>query len=197
MADHKIYNGVLDIFRRYWNIYGGWRALIASPYVHLSILLCAVSVGFWWNNDWWNQSISVLPNLLGFTLGGFAVFLGFGDEKFKALIAGKPDGESERHSPYLGFSVTYLHFVLVQIVALLWAVLANATHFPTPECLMPIKGFLQIADKVSSGIGYWLFLYSICAAVAAAIGIFRVASMFDKYQTHMNKNAAKDSQAEQ
>ncbi|WP_301278524.1 hypothetical protein [Dechloromonas sp.] len=91
----KSYAGVGGIFARYWRAYGGSRALFSSPYLHVSILLAGAMYPFWLRESWWDTALSTLPNVLGFTLAGFTIWLGFGDEKFRALISrAKPDRES-------------------------------------------------------------------------------------------------------
>lgn len=82
-----MYKGVLNIFGTYWRAYGGWIALLKSPYFHAALVLLALTFHTWTAEDWWEDVTSVLPNLLGFTLGGFAIFIGFGDERFRALLA--------------------------------------------------------------------------------------------------------------
>lgn len=180
----KQYAGVWKILSRYWFVYGGWAALRASPYVHWSLVVSVLCAGFWFERDWSGQALQVLPNLLGFTLGGFAVFLGFGDEKFRQLITGskKDDNGADKSSPYLNMSVTFLHFVLVQVAALLWAIIAAAMHsiyIPLPESL---SGVGLVFRACGDGVGYWLFVYSILSAAAAAIAVFRTAWWFDSWQ---------------
>ena len=95
-----MYSGVIKIFLRYWRTYGEAYAMLSSAYFHAALLLLAITSHYWLTECWWEQSISILPNLLGFSLAGFAMFLGFGDEKFRALLAEKD--EEEVVSPYLG-----------------------------------------------------------------------------------------------
>jgi hypothetical protein len=178
----QVYRDVRDILGRYWAIYGGLAALLRSPYFHLSIVLTAVTAESWLYDRWWSTSISILPNLLGFTLGGFAIFLGFGDEKFKAIIAGNEPGEVRRFSPYLSVSAAFLHFVVVQVAALLWALVASALYFDLPDARLAAIG--SLFGILGGAVGYWLLLYSLCVAVAAGVAIFRVASWYDSYQTN-------------
>ena len=114
----KSYAGVGGIFARYWRAYGGSRALFSSPYLHVSVLLAGAMYPFWLREAWWDTALSTLPNVLGFTLAGFTIWLGFGDEKFRTLISrAKPD----RESPFMGVSAGFAHFVVVQILALMAA----------------------------------------------------------------------------
>lgn len=177
----KAYQGVGDILVRYWTIYGGVAAMARSPYMHVSILLTALTANSWINEKWWFTVISVLPNLLGFTLGGFAIFLGFGEEKFREVISGADSLEAEDYSPYLSVSSTFLHFVMVQIAALLWALVASALYFDWPDPRLVVFG--RALGLLGAVVGYWLFLYSICLASAAGMAIFRVAGWYEAFQT--------------
>lgn len=172
--------GKAPILRVFWHAYGGWPALFRSRFFWLSIGLLAVTHNFWLKDKWWDQVLSVMPNLLGFTLGGFAIFLAFGDEKFKALISGS-DEDKEEASAYLEVSATFLHFVLIQVGALVAALIANGlTVAPTdlPSGLQSALDWLATGGRL---LGYWLFLYGICSAAAAAIAIFQVAFWYDSY----------------
>lgn len=183
MADKNEGHGLRAILSVYWQAYGGWRAIYASPFFFLSIVLLVLTVRFWFVDQWWDQTLSVMPNLLGFTLGGFAVFLGFGDEKFKSLIAGQDGATPGESSPYMEVCSAFLHFVLIQVFALIAAVIAKALYFVPEGWLASIWTFVSPVRWIVGGLGYWLFLYGICLAAAAAIAIFRVAFWFDQYQT--------------
>lgn len=183
------YKGVASILKKYWSIYGGFPSLLCSPYVHLSILITIVTFHYWYNFAWWTQAMSILPNLLGFTLGGFAVFLGFGSDKFKELISGQTEN-SDVISPYLTISVTFLHFVLIQLVALLWAIIASTLHFNPPTWLGCSANYFITISPLSDALGYFLFIYSLTAAIAAALAVFRMASIFDSYVTVERKKKA-------
>ena len=179
----------LDVTKKiacYWQIYGGSRAFLRSPYLHVSLALSVVTANTWLFHCWWDTVLSVLPNLLGFTLGGFAIFLGFGDDKFKAAIAGNDPDETEDYSPYMSVTSTFLHFVFVQIVALLWALAAKGLHFDLPWTL-PAEFFFWIGS-VGDFIGYWLFLYGLSLSAAAALAIFGVAGWFEAFHTDKKTN---------
>lgn len=175
------YLGLIDVLRRYWRIYGGLPAMLRSPFVHLSIVLTALTAQTWLYERWWLTVIAILPNLLGFTLGGFAVFLGFGDDRFRQMIAGSHPDEPEPFSPYLGVSATFLHFVLVQILALLWALTASSLYFDLPDGKLALVG--SVLGHCGGAVGYWLFLYGLFSGAAAAIAIFRVAGWYDAYRS--------------
>ncbi|ACB34527.1 conserved hypothetical protein [Leptothrix cholodnii SP-6] len=183
----KQYKGVFTIFKRYWGAYGGLQALLRSPYLHFSIVLLVATSNTWINAGWWEQSIGVLPNLLGFTLGGFAIFIGFGDERFRQLLA-EPDESEETHTVYVGLCSTFVHFIIVQVLALFCAILAEAWWF---EFAWPpaVKAVLPALNVLGGAIGYGLFLYALTSVLAATMHIFRIATMYEEYQRSLSESA--------
>ena len=178
------YQDVANIFKGYWAAYGGLVVLLRSPYLHLALVLLVLTTPFWTISSWWDQSLAVLPNLLGFTLGGFAIFIGFGDEKFRALLA-EDDGSSV--NAYVALCATFVHFILVQSLALLAAVLAKAWWFYAPwmDTLRPALPFF---NSFGAAIGYGLFLYALCSVLAATMHIFRIARMYASFQKAGTEN---------
>jgi hypothetical protein len=178
------YLGVRKQLLRYWKTYGGWSALIASPYLHAALLITVLCVGFWSKQDWTGQAQSVLPNLLGFTLGGFAVFLSFGSDNFRSLIAGADGGVSKgKTSPYLNMSASFLHFVLVQGIALIWCIVGSAMFTFNHGQSGWIGASIDALIFIGNGLGYLLFIYAIFAGIAAALAIFRAARWYDEFAT--------------
>ncbi|NUZ06724.1 hypothetical protein HQN59_13225 [Schlegelella sp. ID0723] len=176
-----MYRDVRENFAVYWHAYGGVRALVRSPYLHLALVLTAFAYPYWSAPLWWDTVISVLPNLLGFTLGGFAMFMGFGDEQFKrTLVATDPDAPDE---PTLFVVVcgAFVHFIVMQCAALLAALLAKAwwVYVPWPE---PIARALPWLNLLGGCVGFGLFLYALTSTLAATMHVFRMATVYDKVQ---------------
>ncbi len=156
------------ILSEYWSAYGGLHAIVTSAYFWTSVGLCVFSFRAWHAEPWWDLVIQILPNLLGFSLGGYAILLSFGDEKFRAAASEK-DG-SDVPSPYLQISASFLHFILIQIIALLMAVAARGWH---PKFLS--GSVVSHAHNIESAVGYWTFLYALCLAGSSAIQVFRLS----------------------
>lgn len=183
----KQYKGVAAIFKVYWVSYGGLVALVRSPYLHAALVLLVLTWRTWAGPNcgqaacafWWDQSISVLPSLLGFTLGGFAIFIGFGDEKFRALLAEKD--EANDINAYVALCSTFVHFIVVQSVALLAAIVAKAWWFYTPmvDPIRPLLAYLNFAGGI---VGYGIFLYALTSVLAATMHVFRIAHMYARFQ---------------
>lgn len=168
--------GVFDIFRRYWRAYGGARAVLLSPYFHVALLLTAILWRYWSRNPWWDVALSAIPSLLGFTLAGFTIWLGFGSQRFRELLS-QPATDG-RPSIYVRVSAAFVHFVVTQIVALVGALLAKAVDF-TPEASSTVQTWLAWLAILGHGLGFLVFVYAIMTALAAAMGVFRVASWQD------------------
>lgn len=195
-----MYKGTRDIFKLYWTAYGGTKALLRSPYLHLAALILALTWNTWWApqcgkdgacSGWWEQNISVLPNLLGFTLGGFAIFIGFGDEKFRGILADPepvPAGQTPVANPsslpnlYVGLCASFVHFILVQAVALLFAIVAKSWWFYAPF-MDPIRDWLPVMNTIAGAIGYGLFLYALTCVLAATMHVFRIAKMYARFRS--------------
>lgn len=180
------YEGIAEIFGTYWRAYGGARALIRSPYLHASLVLLAITCHTWVSRGWWDGVINVMPNVLGFTLGGFAIFIGFGDENFRRLVAtlSKDDGAP---SAYVELCSTFVHFVVLQALAILFAVVAKSLDFYVPWNYF-IRRALNVGEIIVGAIGYGLFIYALISVVAVCMHLFRVAEMYAEWHKARDAN---------
>ena len=167
-------------FMLYFSSYGGIKSLFLSVYFWTSILLAVASYYFnfkyidpkiekW---SWINSAKSIFPSILGFSLGGYAILIGFGDEKF--LDALRMKNKDEKISPYMKINASFLHFIFIQFVCLFFASVAEMTH---SEYILPIY-FL----------GNTIFFYAICSVIATAFTVLHVASWFDEMPRILNKD---------
>lgn len=178
-----MYKGVFGIYGRYWRAYGGFTALVRSIYLHAAIVLAAICANAWLTPGWWDQVTSILPNVLGFTLGGFAIFISFGDEKFRRLLAEQDEDEGEdAPTAYIQLCATFVHFILVQILGLLFAIIAKAMYFPWDRAPKAFMELLPWLNGVVGFSGYTLFIYSLTSALAATMHVLRIASMYEMVQ---------------
>lgn len=129
---------------------------------------------------WWDTVISVLPNLLGFTLGGFAIFVGFGDERFKASLAA-PEDDPTQPTVYRELCATFVHFIFVQVIAMLLALISKGMWFkaPLPEQFLAA---LPVMNAVWGAACYAVFLYAITSVIAIGLHVFRIATMYEMHQ---------------
>ena len=181
------------MIRRYWNAYGGTSAVMHSPYFHVAIIITLLMSNSWLNAGWWETVTAVIPNLTGFTLGGFAIIVTFGNDEFKNIIY-KTD-KTEEHSIIATIGATFVHFVTLQILSILLALYSKSTFFVLPDnrCIIAVMDRMNIdVDKlivISRSIvwfvSYGVFIYALVTAIAATLAIFRL--MYN-YQTYINSN---------
>jgi len=163
------YRGVAKSLGLYWKTYGGARTLIRSPYLHAAAFLTVLIAIPMWNRaafkeGWYDTCLTVVPSLLGFTLGGYAILMAFGDERFRRAISGPdPDGTP---SPFMVVNAAFVHFIVIQAVSLLVALVSKAWEWKT---------------GIAALVGLTLLIYAIFAALAAALAILNLASWFDRY----------------
>jgi hypothetical protein len=183
------YSGVAALFKKYWQAYGGAKAIYSSPYFHLSIVITIISYGTWIKPDWVNLPISVLPNIIGFSLGGYAIWLTIGDEKFRSAISG--DSDEGKKSPFYIVNATFVHFIFLQIISLLYSLVVNSSPISSlPLALkqkivhyIPYIHEIYIAVSLfASGVGFLIFIYALLTALAATMAIFRIGGWLDIHQ---------------
>lgn len=165
----------LEVLKDYWTIYGGFKAVVASPYFWAAVVACVALWPLWLFGDWWNLVLSVLPNLLGFSLAGYAIFLAFGNDRFREFLSQCKVGKS---SAFLAITTTFMHFVIVQILALGLALLAKsgaAAPAPAGAVFVP----LVWARFPLWGLGFLTFCYTLTTSLAALIAIFRLVRLLD------------------
>ncbi len=153
---------------RYWALYGGWRALVRSPYAQVSLvlgLLCGGAPSF----DPAATTLEVVPAVLGFTVGALAIVLVFSAAEFFAhFIAGS--GEA---SVFMKMVANFVHFVFVQVFALAVAImdLAHPTHlFRSVSCIA--------------------LFYSILMTFSTVMQLFQIATVFNAAKKQMSDEHA-------
>ncbi len=164
-----LYKGVYSLLRDYWSAYGGWRDLVRSPYLHISLLLGLHSIYFTDQEDpvsFYDLAIVILPNLLGFTLAGFAMLMAFGNQEFLEQLCGVRTGEKEKHSPLIKHGATYMHFLIVQGLVLIFSMLCKVA---------------KTDHIIVCFIGYASLYYSVFLSIATVASVFRMVRYFDKF----------------
>ena len=175
------YQATRSIYARYWSAYGGITALLRSLYFHLAVLLTAILWGQWTKEGWWDLPLSVLPNVIGFSVGGYALLLSFGDEKFQNLMA---RAEVRGSNAFIDLCASFTHFVLMQFLALLIAIVAKGIFIEPPNWTgdWPEWSWMLIglARYFLWFLGELVFIYALLCGAAATMRIYRLAEMFAK-----------------
>lgn len=135
--------------------------------------------------------MSILPNLLGFTLGGYAILIAFGGADFQKFIVSLADDDEDERSrnAFMDLSATFCVFVALQVSALLLAVIFKAepgslirslipSSWLAGECLATAATAVRVALW---GFSYWVFIYALSSGGAAVLAVFRVSRWFARW----------------
>ena len=103
-------------------------------------------------------AVGVLPNLLGFTVGALAIVLAFSSADIFRVIA--EDGNPK--SFFLTLTANLMHFICVQVLALLAAIIARIID-------LPILDFVSLL----------LLVYAVIVTFSAALQLFQTARIYN------------------
>jgi len=181
------YGDFAEIVQRYWKSYGGLKELARSPFLHAAVLLTALTASSWSSSAWSAVALSVLPNLLGFGVSGYAIWIGWGDPEFRRRLAKLEMGPGV--SAYAQVSATFAHFALIQVLALLWALMFSSLDYAVAPS-SAIGATLQLLGlrydlfascrSVGAAVGFFLFVYAILVAFEATLALFRLATWLQR-----------------
>jgi hypothetical protein len=181
------YGDFAEIVKRYWKSYGGLKELGRSPFLHAAVVLAALAAPSWSSSAWSTVAVSVLPNLLGFGVSGYAIWIGWGDPEFRRRLAQLEMGPGV--SAYAQVSATFAHFALMQVLALLWALMFSFLDYvvaPGSAIGTTLQFFGLRLDAFASlrpagaAIGFFLFVYAILVAFEATLALFRLATWLQR-----------------
>ncbi|MDU0310267.1 hypothetical protein [Rhizobium sp. 10PS4] len=170
----------------YYVAYGGVTSVITSPIFGLSLAITLLSYENWQKAQWVAQAQSILPNMLGFSLGTYSVLLSLLSEKLRVALATVGNGPKASYLSMM--NATFFHFIFVQIIALLWSFLYQGSwavdlFYSLDQSWFPgAYRYFFIAMASGSFIGHLLLVYSLALTISAALAMYRVASLRDKEQ---------------
>lgn len=129
-----------------------------------------------------SKSFEMIPGLLGFSLGTYAILFSLMTGRLKKAL--KAVKNSQGISYLEEINSTFFHFIFVQILCLMWAFLFEGTVVYDLARIVAssYSGSMAIfwsAKLVGSFIGYLLLIYSFLLMLAAALAVYRIASIVD------------------
>ena len=111
--------------RKYFRDYGGWPAVLGSPFLIMAFAMTTISYGSWNDEKWTDDVIQVIPNLLGFSLGTYALLFSLISNPIKNALKKL---KNRNGVPYIDeLNATFFHFILMQVSAFVWAYLYKQT----------------------------------------------------------------------
>lgn len=155
-------------FRIYWGVYGGFWALLRSPYLWLSIILTVLCAPLW---EWWPSRtpiapmlISMIPIAMAFTIiAAGIVFILMATAIMPALLRRDILSEireaGDDRSLLMSVASIFCHFALVQALALAMSLL-SATY--------PREDFFN-------GAAFFLTIYGMMAVLSIAAMLINLA----------------------
>lgn len=169
--------------KKYWSSYGGFKALLKSPFLWLSILMTVISREFFLEEKWLDLPISMLPSLLGFNIASYSVWLAFGNHKLNKILSKLKDGQI--HSRYMEVNSSFIHFILAQILCLIFVVLLKTNsingiiYLTDWSCFNLYINVIEYARIYIHGAIFFLFCYCLFSMLAAVLGFIGIASGLD------------------
>lgn len=179
------YRGTIELWADFWRLYGGFSSLLVSIYFGLALVVTVLCFGIWVKPGWWDIVIGAIPTLLGFTLAGLAVFMSM-DSGFSKIIAG--GSTTKNPSPFLSLISSFVHFILVQAVALIYALISKSLSFALPNMPGWYYNAMSVLTPIAGAIGFLLFIYAVMLVVAATFSIFRSSKWFESYIDQLNES---------
>ena len=155
--------------------------MLVSPYLHGAVIITALCYGLWSKPDWWETFLTINPAILGFTIGGFALLLATGGEKFGAVIAqARLYEKNALESPLAKLGAAFVHFIIVQFLSIIYAIIAkSADKVPPPHGLDFLSS--RYVHLVFWGVGFFVGVYALVSAIAASEWIFRIVILLVKF----------------
>lgn len=178
----------INIYKMYWQSYGGCRAFWASYYCLIPLVITFLCIKHWANNEaWMADPLTILPSLLGFTLAGYAMWLSVGNEKLKLSLSTKFEKEKNHFSYFMQINASFIHFVVFQLIALIFIYFLKYNSIGSliekiEEYYVFYNATLCVMDILKNifyAFGFFLFIYSIFTMLATVFGIFRISYWID------------------
>lgn len=157
-------------------------AIFGSPLFMASIAIAAISYGYWITPKWVDLAYELIPSLLGFSLGTYAILFSLITSRMRKALKLVKNASGV---PYLEeINATFFHFIFVQIVCILYSFVFGGIDmysiwnfvgkkFPVYEFL-----FGMICVPMSF-FGMVLLVYSLTLILGAALAVYRLALITD------------------
>ncbi|MEB6479771.1 hypothetical protein [Acinetobacter vivianii] len=171
------------LIEQYWKPYGGWKALLSSPFMWVALVVSIINYSFSQNENWIDTPLSVLPNLLGFTLGGYSIWLALGNTSLNEILAEKEDDDIP--SEFMMVNASFVHFILLQIICLFFLIFLKTTKiqdtliFSFLGCSSTFITSVLYLASFFNWLTFFLFLYSILSMLGALFSLLNIASVLD------------------
>jgi uncharacterized membrane protein len=153
-------------FQIYWKTYGGFKALVRSLYLWVSVALTGACFPLWTDRGFMGDErpitatlLSLVPALMAFTLAGMAIVLALSGKRFVTAI--REDGRED--SLFMKIVVYFFHFILVQTVALVLSLLAAS----------------YVSQTWLAALAFFFAVYGVASALSIAAMLLNVSRIYN------------------
>ncbi|GAK71147.1 hypothetical protein RRU01S_15_00720 [Agrobacterium rubi TR3 = NBRC 13261] len=124
----------------------------------------------------------MIPSLLGFSLGTYAILFSLVSARIKGTLRALTTTSGVTYLESI--NATFFHFIMVQVVTLVWAILFKGSwFFDALDFLGGDAPWVSTAKwwAFRSGAfgGFVMLTYSILLTIAAALAVYRLAIIKD------------------
>lgn len=168
--------------RTYCRAYGGLKSILASPMFGIAFIITLISYSRWLDPSWVDDANSMIPDLLGFSLGTYAIIFTIITGRIKRAMRAVP---SKHQVSYLeSVNATFFHFIFVQVATLIWTFLFKASWLQDLLALWrgssyPDRDIHQFLSHLGSFVGCLLLVYSVLLVIPAAVAVYQLTMVED------------------
>jgi hypothetical protein len=156
--------------------YGGWRALANSAYLRIALGLSLLAWPYVVTEKWVSSAVTILPALIGFSVAAYAIFFVILNEEDRRKLS-RPMPSDPVRSPLSMLLSTISFAVLIQLTALIYAIIFDGKPFPT---LQAFSGLYKYTNMFFSAIGILLLMYGLTLVAATVLTLFRLVGIKSK-----------------
>jgi hypothetical protein len=112
-------------FKDYIYYFGPLKDIFRTPYFHFSLVMAIITGIFACEpNIWAEHALSMLPDILGFSIGGYAIIITFGDNGFRKFLVKAKTGDGK--SILMVINGAFIHFIMTQTLSIVLAYFVNS-----------------------------------------------------------------------
>lgn len=159
--------------------------MVRSPFFGLALLFTLLNYSQWITPEWPKRAEALIPNLLGFSLGTYAILFSIMSSRLKNALRSVCVSADSNISWLESINATFFHFIFIQVMTLIWSFLYQGSWlFDLARALGNANKFDNITYKAlslaGSFTGMFLLTYSILLMVASALAIYRLAMIRER-----------------
>lgn len=176
----KQYGGLAFAIKTYWKDYGGWKDVVQSPILHVSVLFSLAAYLGLIVMDWRVLTVGMMPTILGFSLAAYAITFSLMGTKMHVALARAQDGSGK--PLVISVNATFFHNVFIQALALSFAVLSNGPLVAVGmQNILPagkvLNWLIKMEIAIGSFVGPLLLCYAVLLLFSSGLAMFRLGRL--------------------